>query len=77
MNENEILTLAPNVSIKYIDDILVGGKNYYKYEAKVNSKQKNLYLFNEKSTLNTYKTKDEIISLEKESLEDIKRKYFE
>lgn len=40
-------------------------------------KQKNLYLFNEKSTLNTYKTKDEIISLEKESLEDIKRKYFE
>ena len=47
MNDNDIITLAPNVTIKYIDNILVGGKNYYKYEAKVNDKQKNLYL-NEK-----------------------------
>lgn len=39
-------------------------------------KQKNLYLFKEKSESNKLKSVDEVWSLEKESLEEIKKEYF-
>lgn len=39
-------------------------------------KQKNLYLFNEESKSNKIKKIDEIWSLDKDSLEDVKEKYF-
>lgn len=40
------------------------------------SKQKNLYLFREESQSNKIIKIDEVLSLEKEALEDIKNKYF-
>lgn len=40
------------------------------------SKQKNLYLFREESQSNKIVRIDEVLSLEKEALEDIKDKYF-
>lgn len=40
------------------------------------SKQKNLYLFREESQSNKIIRIDEVLSLEKEALEDIKNKYF-
>lgn len=39
--------------------------------------KKNLYLFNEVSSFKYIPNSDEVLSLEKESLEDIKKKYFE
>ncbi len=39
--------------------------------------KKNLYLFNEVSDFKYIPKTDEVLSLEKESLEDIKKKYFE
>lgn len=39
--------------------------------------KKNLYLFNEVSSFKYIPKTDEVLSLEKESLEDIKKKYFE
>lgn len=39
--------------------------------------KKNLYLFNEVSSFKYIPKSDEVLSLEKESLEDIKKKYFE
>ena len=44
MNENTIVSLDSNMTIQYVDDILVGGKSYYKHYVKANNKQKNLYL---------------------------------
>lgn len=44
MNETEIIILASNITVKYIGDILISGKEYYKYESEINGKQKKLYL---------------------------------
>lgn len=44
MNNSIAITLAPNASIKYIDNILISGKTYYKYETNVNNTVKTLYL---------------------------------